>query len=215
MADIAFLLLTFFLVTTTIANDRGLSIQLPPPPEALPPENVKIPERNMFKIQVNSSDALLVEGEPMSDVSGLKELIKKFIMNNGVDPASSDLPSKAIVSYKTDRGTTHRRFIEILDIIQGAYYDIYAERAGVTNAKWREISSSLSETDNQALYDKGAVKITNAAISAGAMNAGASLDVDAGGGLSGRVVADVKTANQTLRATLNISGKVQDPVIRK
>jgi biopolymer transport protein ExbD len=155
MADIAFLLLTFFLVTTTIANDRGLSIQLPPPPEAQPPEDVKVQERNMFKIQINSSDALLVEGEPMGDVSGLKEMIKKFIMNNGVDPESSDSPEKAIVSYKTDRGTSHKRFIEVLDIIQGAYYDIYAERAGVTNAKWRELSSDLSVPENQVLYDKG------------------------------------------------------------
>ena len=155
MADIAFLLLTFFLVTTTIANDRGLSIQLPPPPEANPPVDVKVQERNMFKIQVNSSDALLVEGEPMADVTVLQEQIKKFILNNGVDPASSDSPEKAIVSYKTDRGTTHRRFIEILDLIQGAYYDIYAERAGVTNSKWRELSSDLSVTENQKLYDKG------------------------------------------------------------
>jgi biopolymer transport protein ExbD len=155
MADIAFLLLTFFLVTTTIANDRGLSIQLPPPPEAQPPEDVKVQERNMFKIQINSSDALLVEGDPMSDISGLKEMIKKFILNNGVDPLSSDSPEKAIVSFKTDRGTSHRRFVEILDIIQGAYYDIYADRAGVTNAKWRELSSDLGNPENQALYDKG------------------------------------------------------------
>lgn len=155
MADIAFLLLTFFLVTTTIANDRGLSIQLPPPPEAQPPTDVKVQERNMFKIQINSSDALLVEGEPMNDVSGLQDMIKKFIMNNGVDPESSDSPDKAIVSYKTDRGTSHKKFIEILDIIQGAYYDIYAERAGVTNARWRELSTALTEPENQVLYDKG------------------------------------------------------------
>lgn len=155
MADIAFLLLTFFLVTTTIANDRGLSIQLPPPPEAQPPEDVKVQERNMFKIQINSSDALLVEGEPMTDISGLKDMIKKFIMNNGADPESSDNPEKAIVSYKTDRGTSHKRFVEILDLIQGAYYDIYAERAGVTNTRWRELSSDLAVPENQVLYDKG------------------------------------------------------------
>lgn len=155
MADIAFLLLTFFLCTTTIANDRGLIIQLPPPPEAQPPEEIKIQERNMFKIQVNSSDALLVEGEPMSDVTGLKEMVKKFIMNKGADPASSDSPDKAIVSFKTDRGTSHKRFIEILDIVQGAYYDIYAERAGVTNTKWRELVSDLADPANRVLYDKG------------------------------------------------------------
>lgn len=155
MADIAFLLLTFFLVTTTMPNDKGLSMQLPPPPEAQPPDEVKIQERNMFKIQVNSSDALLVEGEPMSDVSGLKEMIKKFVLNRGVDPNSSDSPDKAIVSFKTDRGTTHKRFVEILDIIQAAYYDIYAEQAGVSNEEFRKIASDLNNPDNKRLYDKG------------------------------------------------------------
>ncbi len=164
MADIAFLLLTFFLVTTTIANDRGLSIQLPPPPEAMPPQDVKVQERNMFKIQINSSDNLLVEGEPMNDVSGLKEMIVKFIMNRGVDPTSSDSPDKAIVSYKTDRGTSHKRFIEILDIIQGAYYDIYAERAGVSNDRWRELSNELSDPENQKLYDKGRGRLPDGSV---------------------------------------------------
>ena len=73
----------------------------------------------------------------------------------------------------------------------------------------------FTELTGQGVYDKGTVQLTNIAIAAGAMNAGASVNVDANGGLSGRVVADVKTPNQTLRATLNLSGKVQDPVIRK
>ncbi|HRI80080.1 MAG TPA: biopolymer transporter ExbD [Cyclobacteriaceae bacterium] len=154
MADIAFLLLTFFLVTTTISNDRGLSIQLPPPPEKQPVD-VKMQEHNLFKIQVNSSDALLVEGNPMTDVTGLKEDIKRFVLNRGVDPASSDSPEKAIVTYKTDRGTSHKRFVEILDIIQGAYYDIYAEQAGVTNSKFREAASDPSNPEFKAIYDKG------------------------------------------------------------
>ena len=158
MADIAFLMLIFFLVTTTIANDRGLSIQLPPPPEK-DVEIVKIQEHNMFKIQVNSSDALLVEGTPMADVAGLKDDIKVFITNRGRDPLSSESPEKAIVSYKADRGTTYRRFIQILDIIQGAYYDIYAEQAGVTNKKFREAASDLSDPENRKIYDKGRVGI--------------------------------------------------------
>jgi len=155
MADIAFLLLTFFLVTTTIANDRGLSLILPPPPEAQQAEEIKIQERNMFKIQLNSSDALLVEGDPMDDISGLKDQIKSFVLNNGTDPNLSDNPQKAIVSFKTDRGTTHNRFVEILNIIQAAYNDIYAERAGVTNARWREIASDLQDPENARLYDIG------------------------------------------------------------
>ncbi len=73
----------------------------------------------------------------------------------------------------------------------------------------------FNELNGQGVYDKGAVQLRNITIVAGAMNAGASVDIDANGGIAGRIVADVKTPNQTLRATLNISGKVQDPVIRK
>jgi biopolymer transport protein ExbD len=155
MADIAFLLLTFFLVTTTIANDRGLSLILPPPPEAQQTDEVKIQERNMFKVQLNSADQLLVEGEWMEDVSGLKDQIKEFVLNNGANPNLSDNPQKAIVSFKTDRGTSHQRFVEILNIIQASYNDIYAERAGVTNARWREIASDLQDPENSRLYDVG------------------------------------------------------------
>jgi biopolymer transport protein ExbD len=155
MADIAFLLLTFFLVTTTINNDRGLSIQLPPPPDPNKPIDVKMQEKNLFKIQVNSSDALLVEGDPMSDVSGLKDMIIKFVKNNGQDPASSESPIKAVVSFKTDRGTSHKRFVEILDIIQGAYYDIYAEEAGVTNKQWRDAAAKLSDPESKSIYERG------------------------------------------------------------
>ncbi|HZY80907.1 MAG TPA: biopolymer transporter ExbD [Cyclobacteriaceae bacterium] len=154
MADIAFLLLTFFLVTTTISNDRGLSLSLPPPPDPNAPET-KFQQHNLFTIQLNSSDALLVEGNPMGNVDGLKEEIKKFILNRGADPELSDSPEKAIVSYKTDRGTSQKRFVEILDIIQNAYYDIWADRAGVTNKRFREAASDLTNDENKAIYDKG------------------------------------------------------------
>lgn len=152
MADIAFLLLTFFLVTTTVANDKGLTILLPPPPEAAPPEDFKIQERNMFKIQINSFDALLVEGEPFTgSMRELTDMIKVFVQNNGMDPQSSDSPEKAIVSYKTDRGTSHKKFVEVLDAAQRAYYEIYAANIGVTVDKWRDIAS---DPERKAEYNK-------------------------------------------------------------
>jgi biopolymer transport protein ExbD len=134
-----------------------LLIQLPPPPEALPPEDVQVQERNIFKIQINSSDRLLVEGDPwFSTNRELTNQIKVFILNNGQDPASSDSPLKAIVSLKADRGTTHKKFIEVLDAAQAAYHEIYAERAGVTVVQWREISSEPNASpENRAAYDKG------------------------------------------------------------
>ncbi|MDH5603792.1 MAG: biopolymer transporter ExbD [Cyclobacteriaceae bacterium] len=156
MADIAFLLLIFFLVTTTIANDKGLFLLLPPDPDQLEDMDIKIPEKNLFKIQINSADKLLVENEPLADVMLLKDMIKEFIMNNGRDPLSSDNPQKAIVSLKTDRGTTQLRFIEVLDQVKGAYHDIYAERAGVSNQRWRELSEDRTgDPEARRLYDIG------------------------------------------------------------
>ncbi len=163
MADIAFLLLTFFLMTTTVANVKGLYLQLPPPPEVNQNKDVEIPERNLFKIQINSFDNVLVEGNPWTETNReLTDQIKTFILNRGADPASSDSPEKAIVSLKTDRGTTHKKFIEMLDACQAAYYEIYADRAGVNVKRWREIISDpdLEKDTNagrelKALYNKG------------------------------------------------------------
>ncbi|MDX1628575.1 MAG: biopolymer transporter ExbD [Fulvivirga sp.] len=156
MADIAFLLLIFFLVTTTIANDRGLSLQLPPDPDDIEKTDIQIKEKNLFKIQINSADKMLVEGEPFQEgPEKLREMIIEFVLNYGRDPESSDSPKDAIVSLKTDRGTSQEKFIEVLDAIQGAYYDMYAQRVGVTNKKWREIASDLTDPENKRIYDKG------------------------------------------------------------
>ena len=155
MADIAFLLLIFFLVTTTIANDKGLTLRLPPKPDDMDIIDVKIPERNIFKVLINSSDRLLVENEPMDDPRLIREMVKTFVLNNGRDPKSSDSPKDAIVSLKANRGTSYDIFIKVYNEIQGAYYDMYADRAGVTNKRWREISSDLSNPDNRRLYDIG------------------------------------------------------------
>ena len=153
MADIAFLLLIFFLVTTTIANDKGLSLQLPPKPDDLEEIDVKIKEKNIFKVYVNSADRLLVEGDPMEDVSGIREMVKEHVLNNGRDPSKSDSPKDAVVSFKTDRGTSYEMYIEVLNELQGAYYDMYAARAGVTTEKWREIASDTQDPENKRLYD--------------------------------------------------------------
>jgi biopolymer transport protein ExbD len=152
MADIAFLLLTFFLVTTTVANDKGLTLLLPPPPEAQTQEDFKIQERNLFKIQINSFDALLVEGEPYTgSMRELTDKIKAFVQNSGLDPESSENPEKAIVSYKTDRGTSHKKFVEVLDAAQRAYYEIYAANLGVPVDKWRDLAS---DPERKAEYNK-------------------------------------------------------------
>ena len=65
MADIAFLLLVFFLVTTTMDTSWGLSRLLPPPLDEIPPDQPPVKERNVFVVLANANDQLLVEGELM------------------------------------------------------------------------------------------------------------------------------------------------------
>lgn len=168
MADIAFLLLIFFLVTTTIANDKGITMLLPPPPD---PEQedleLKLKERNIFKILANSQDRLLVENEPYTGtMDELRVMVKEFILNfgdpsvegvevynslppslkafvnqSGRNPDSSDDPTgtNAIVSFKANRGTSYELYIGVLDAINGAYNEIYAERVGITAAEWLKL----------------------------------------------------------------------------
>ena len=134
-ADIAFLLLIFFLVTTTIVTDQGLAVRLP-----LKVDEPPVPqhERNLFTIVINRHDNLLVEGELRSDLIGLQEEIMTFVMNKGQDKLLSDSPSSAIVSLKTDRGTTYQRYISVYDEIKGAYYRLYGQKLSITPTQVRE-----------------------------------------------------------------------------
>lgn len=143
MADIAFLLLIFFLVTTTIDAERGVTLLLPPKPDPnQPPPEIKENERNIFKILVNSQDRLLVEDEPLEDVRQIKNMVKAFVLNNGRDPMSSESPEKAIVSFKTNRGTSYDTYISILDELKGAYYEIYGEKVGLTAQEYRTLDDT-------------------------------------------------------------------------
>jgi len=81
MADIAFLLLIFFLVTTQIATNKGLTMVLPPKTEDQP--DVPLNERNILKIQLNSADKILVEEEILTDVTQLREIVYDFVLNFG------------------------------------------------------------------------------------------------------------------------------------
>ncbi len=139
MADIAFLLLIFFLVTTTIASDKGVSLRLPPKVPADQQPDVKKNERNIFKVLVNSSDRVLVNGQPMTDLNELRPLVKEFILNYGRDKTMSDSPQDAVVSFKADRGTSYATYIEILDNLKGAYNEIYAANVGLTVEKYLKL----------------------------------------------------------------------------
>lgn len=146
MADIAFLLLIFFLVTTTIANDKGLSILLPPKREEDALNEFKMKDRNVFKVLVNSRNQLLVEEEPMG-ITQLRESAKEFIDNKGKDREMSDSPQDAAVSFKTDRGTQYAVYVRVLDEIKAAYHELRAEYLGITLAEY------LNFDEKKALED--------------------------------------------------------------
>jgi len=151
MADVAFLLLTFFLVTTVINNDKGIPILLPPPLSDTPLQPIH--ERNLFKIQINASDQILIEGEPRPSMANLRNELKTFIMNKGFNKEFSDSPQEAVISIKTDRGTSYKKFLEALDEAQAAYYLIYAERTYLTPSQYRQLDTH--DPKQKRIYELG------------------------------------------------------------
>ncbi len=140
MADIAFLLLIFFLVTTTMDVDTGLQRMLPPP---LPPDMPVPPEikqRNVFVVLVNANNQLLVEGDWL-DVRNLRKKAKEFIAN---PTDKGELPenemkevaffgmypvSKQVISLQNDRGTSYETYIRVQNELAAAYNELRNELA--------------------------------------------------------------------------------------
>lgn len=151
MADIAFLLLIFFLVTTTIQSNTGLNVTLPPQQEN--PDKVPLHNRNLFKVHINSKDRILVEDAHFESFDKLHDDVKKFILNSGEDPTMSINPEKAVISLQMNRGTHYKRFIEVMDALQGVYYEIYGERVGLTADEFRNLNLKLE--NEKAKYDRG------------------------------------------------------------
>jgi len=127
MADIAFLLLIFFLVTTTINVDTGIGMTLPPKlkPEQKPPP---VKERNLLKVLVNARGDVLVEEEQAS-VAQIRERVKKHVLNYGQNPDLSDSPDDAVVSIKTGAQTPYSTYIEVLDEVWMSYREIWDQIA--------------------------------------------------------------------------------------
>ncbi len=122
MADIAFLLLIFFLVTTTIVEDKGVLVKLPVWSEE-PPENLKLNSRNVFSVLVNAQNELLVRGEPVK-IRELKEKTKEFITNPGNREDLAESPKNAIISLKNDRGTKYKTYLEVYNELMAAYNEL-------------------------------------------------------------------------------------------
>ena len=123
MADIAFLLLIFFLVTTTIAEDKGILVKLPPWSDE-EPDITQLKTRNVYSVLVNAQNKLLVRGEEM-DIDALKDKTIEFISNPQRREDLSEAPNKAIISLKHDRGTSYNTYLEVYNELKAAYYELW------------------------------------------------------------------------------------------
>ena len=127
MADIAFLLLIFFLVTTTIDVDKGIFVKLPPWSED-EPDITKLKKRNVLSVLVNAQNQLLVRGEP-AEVADLKDRTKEFISNPRRQDDLAEAPNKAIISLKNDRGTNYETYLGVYDQLKAAYSELWEEES--------------------------------------------------------------------------------------
>lgn len=160
MADIAFLLLIFFLVTTTMNVDTGLARMLPPMPEDKQQDTEQdVKQRNIFTVLINKSDRLLVEGMPL-EVNMLRAKAKEFIVNP-YDKA--DLPEKkpteieffgtvrvaqGVISLQNDRGTSYRMYMLVQNELVAAYNELRDELA---TTKFGKKYSNLQENEQKAI----------------------------------------------------------------
>jgi biopolymer transport protein ExbD len=136
MADVAFLLLIFFLVTTTMDIDSGLVRRLPPmPDENQKQEDAKINRRNIMVVLLNSRDNLSAGGHPM-EVQFLKNAVKEFVQNPSEDPSKAEKEirdieglgpypvSKAVISLQNARGTSYNAYIKIQNELVAAFNEL-------------------------------------------------------------------------------------------
>jgi len=140
MADISFLLLTFFLLTSSIDTDLGINRLLPPPLDPdVEQEDIQIKKRNMFVVLINTYDQLLVRGRP-GDLRTLRKEAKEFISNPFNDPTLPEKEdpvniqyigeyrvSKGIISLQNDRGTSYGMYIKVQNELTAAFNELRDE----------------------------------------------------------------------------------------
>ncbi len=174
-ADIAFLLLIFFLVATTMNTDKGISRVLPPiPPEDVKVEDQKQKERNVLLVFVNGAGQLMV-GNEVSDIRDLKETAKEFILNVNDDEDKPekedkeiDMPdgskwiyktSKGVISLQTTRDTDYETYIKVQNELTRVFSEI---REDVSMQKFGKPLADLTEDERKVITTAVQQKISEA-----------------------------------------------------
>lgn len=165
MADIAFMLLIFFLVATTMDSDKGIFRVLPPYiDKPIQDEPIKVLDKNLFVVLINKDDRLMVEKKPMHP-DDLRKACKDFLINMNNDESDKKYPefnivnikgigntkvTKGIVSIQNDRGTSYDKYIEIQNEIVAAYNEVKDE---YSKQHFRKLFKDLNEDQQKAIKE--------------------------------------------------------------
>lgn len=178
-ADISFMLLIFFLVTTSMDTDKGLVRRLPPPPENQEQNAVQINERNILKVNINSNGQIMTSGGirlecSPADLARLREMAKDFIMGKphpgetkGPECSMVNVPGlgptlcsdKHVISLQTDRGTPYAAYFAVQNELVAAYNDLRDEKA---KEKFGRLYENLNDDNKGAIREIYPQKISEA-----------------------------------------------------
>ena len=171
-ADIAFMLLIFFLITTSMDTDKGLARRLPPPvPKDQKKDDVEVNKRNLLVVLINSNNQILC-GDKFVDIKQLKDEVKTFIDNpyndaNKPEKPEEDVPffgkvmtaKKHVISLQNDRGTEYQAYISVQNELAKAYNEL---RDGVSRKKFGKVFADLDEEQQKAVQQIYPQKISEA-----------------------------------------------------
>ena len=171
-ADIAFMLLIFFLITTSMDTDKGLARRLPPPvPKDQKKDDVEVNKRNLLVVLINSNNQILC-GDKFVDIKQLKDEVKTFIDNpyndaNKPEKTEEDVPffgkvmtaKKHVISLQNDRGTEYQAYISVQNELAKAYNEL---RDDVSRKKFGKAFADLDEEQQKAVQQIYPQKISEA-----------------------------------------------------
>lgn len=171
-ADIAFMLLIFFLITTSMDTDKGLARRLPPPvPKDQKKQDVDINKRNLLVVLINSNNEILC-GDQFVDIKQLKDKVKEFIDNpyndvNKPEKVEEDVPffgkimtaKKHVISLQNDRGTEYQAYIRVQNELAKAYNEL---RDDLSKKKFGIAFAELEEEQQKAVQQVYPQKISEA-----------------------------------------------------
>ena len=173
-ADIAFMLLIFFLTTTSMDTDKGLARRLPPPPDPNVKKNddLKVKERNVLQVRINKDNQLMVGSEYL-EVSQLRSKAKEFIANPNDEAKLPEkhlknipllggacmITEKHVISVTNDVGTSYQAYIDVQNELVAAYNELRNELA---EEKFGKTYIECNEDEQKAIREFYPQKISEA-----------------------------------------------------